>query len=740
MALVMIGMRPSRILAPAVSLFLVLAVAACGGEDTSPSGTAAGAAPTPEPAATVEPTQTPPSDPVQPAEADPAATPEPAGVEPAATTAPAPEPAAPAPEPAATVEPTQTTTPPAEPIPPVEPDPRGVSGAADGGPADLQGRWEGAISIPGPTDLPFAVDMTASDDGLRGTIDIQGVPGLPLSDMTLDAGRIHFELNSPLGLAVWDGEVRDGVIEGEFTQSGMTAEFWMQRFEDQASGDGDGASFRREEVVFSSGEIVLAGELTLPDGDGPHPAAVLISGSGDQDRDSDVGGFRLFAVLADHLAGAGIASLRFDDRGVGGSTGDGLQATLQDRAGDVEAAVGLLRSRDDIAAGSIGLVGHSEGGIVAPVVANRTAGVAFVALLAAPAVPPGETLAAQQQAILEDSGATAEEVEQFAALQQLVFRAVATDQGWDEVEAAMRALVLQQFEAFPEQMREAIGDEDAFVDSIVAEELATWQSPWFKSFFEHDPRPAIVALDVPVIALYGELDTQVPAAANSTAMSEAIAESNVPSHTIATIFSANHLFQEATTGSVNEYARLEREFVPDFLDILMDWLAGVTASGGEAAEPGPVQPEALAGAWFYEIEYHIPDVAPESVFFDENGVFVDAAARVESAFIAGAAGGLNDDSVPDAVAVLATNTGGTGRFYTAHAIIGDEGGGFRDVASRLLGDRITVQGVEVVDGVIEVLILNRGADESFSTEPHIATLVRLVLEGGSLTEMSRSQP
>ena len=337
-----------------------------------------------------------------------------------------------------------------------------------------------------------------------------------------------------------------------------------------------GVSFRREEVVFSNGDIVLAGELTLPEGDGPHAAVVLISGSGDQDRDSDSGGFRLFAVLADHLAGAGVASLRFDDRGVGGSTGDGLQATLQDRAGDVEAAVDVLRSRDDIDAGGTGLVGHSEGGIVAPLVANRTDSVAFVVLLAAPAVPAGEILAAQQLELFEESGAAAEQVEQFRALQQLVFGAVATGQGWDEVEATMRILVQQQFEALPEQTREAIPDENALVDSIVAEELATWQSPWFESFFEYDPRPAIVALDVPVIALYGELDTQVPAASNSTAMSEAITESSVPSHTIATIFSANHLFQEAVTGSVNEYARLKREFAPDFLAILTEWLTDVS--------------------------------------------------------------------------------------------------------------------------------------------------------------------
>ena len=166
--------------------------------------------------------------------------------------------------------------------------------------------------------------------------------------------------------------------------------------------------FRREEVVFSNGEIVLAGELTQPEGDGPHPAVVLISGSGAQDRDSNVFGFRMFAALADHLADSGVASLRFDDRGVGGSTGDNLQAAIQDRADDVKAAVDLLRSRNDLDADSIGLVGHSEGAAVAPLVANRTDGVAFVVLLAAPAVPADEILRGQQLRLLDEGGATAD--------------------------------------------------------------------------------------------------------------------------------------------------------------------------------------------------------------------------------------------------------------------------------------------------------------------------------------------
>ncbi len=567
----MAGLRPIRILASVV--VLLLAAAACGGQDPSPpepvpepapttaAEPAPAAAPEPAPAATVESTQ--------PAAPDPVPEPDP---EPDPT--PVPEPAAPEVTEETATSPAPDLDPDPEPPAPADPDAADypeTSGAGGLGPADLEGRWEGGISVAVP-DLPFAVDLTASGDGLRGTIDIQGNYALPLSNVVLDAGRLHFELESPLGLAVWDGEVGDGVIEGEFTQAGMTETFWMQRFEEP----GEGASFRREKVVFANGDIALAGEVTFPEGDGPHPAVVLISGSGDQDRDSAVAGFRLFAVLANKLAEAGVASLRFDDRGVGGSGGDGLQATLQDRAGDVEAAVDVLRSRDDIDAGNIGLVGHSEGGIVAPVVANRSDGVAFVALLAAPVLPLADVILEQQLVLLEESGATSAEVEEFLVLQRMVFSAIATGQGWDEVEASLRSQIRQEFEAFSDEMRDTIPNEDAMVDSIVADTLASWRSPWFASFVEHDPRPPIVALDVPVLALFGELDTQVAAAGNSTAMSEAIAESSVPGYTIATVFSANHLFQEAVTGSVNEYARLKREFAPEFLEILTDWLREFT--------------------------------------------------------------------------------------------------------------------------------------------------------------------
>ena len=437
-------------------------------------------------------------------------------------------------------------------------------------PGDLEGRWEGVNSIPGFGEMSFVVTLAVSDGGLRGTIDIpvQGAFGLELSRVVLESGFLRIELETPVGLAVWEGEADERQIEGVFTQANLEGTFRLQ-----PSGDGGDPRFRREEVVFSNGPIVLTGELTFPEGVGPHPGVVLISGSGPQDRDSDIFGFRIFAALADRLAEIGVASLRFDDRGVRGSAGDTLQATVQDRAGDVEAAVGVLLSREDIDGGSIGLIGHSEGGFVAPMVANRTDSISFLVLLAAPTLPGGDILLVQIRTILEMDGAAEEEIEQALAQQRLVHLAAMTGQGWGEVEASLQGSAREQLEALPREAREAISDEEAYVNAIVTQQVASARSPWFRSLVDYDPRPALVALDVPVLALYGGLDIQVPADINSAAFLEAVAESNIPDHTLVTIPAANHSFQEALTGHLTGFAQLKPEFAPDFLETLLMWLA-----------------------------------------------------------------------------------------------------------------------------------------------------------------------
>ena len=574
-----------KILIAAATLILLLIVA-CGGDDATPghaatvppSPTGQTPSPTAVPTAAPEPTVTP-----EPT-ASPTPVPEPTVTpEPTASPSPAPEPtvtpeptAAPSPAP----EPTAAPTPAATPVPQATPEP------PPSVPADIDGDWDGISTIAGLGEIAFTITFTMSSPALQAKMDIpdQSAFGLDLSNVTFQSGRLHYELDSPFGLAVWDGELRDGdgVFEGEFTQAGLQGTFRLQRTDPDAESsqpdEADKTTYSRDEVEFTNGSVTLAGDLTLPDADGPHSAVILISGSGGQDRDSNIYGFKVFEALTDHIVGLNIAVLRFDDRGTGGSSGLWHQATLDDRATDVLAALALLQARDDIDDERIGLVGHSEGGLVALIVAGLTDGIAHLDLLATPAVPGDELLRAQQQKILEVSGADSELVEQARAHQELMLQAVATGEGWSEVEQSARRLARIQIEALPEETRASIVDVEAYIEAAIPQQMESLAGPWFKSFVEYDPRSDIYSLYVPVLALFGVLDTQVPVDQNSTAMSEAFAESNIPSHSLASIWPANHLFQEAETGGIDEYAQLEPEFAPDFLEFLLDWLAMETAN------------------------------------------------------------------------------------------------------------------------------------------------------------------
>ena len=560
-------LTPVRIFTAAAAVLVIGLFVACGGDDLQSGDTATAAATTP-------PTAVPASVPAA------TGTESPTG---SATELPSPTSSAPPAEPVATPSPVPEPTVALTPYTPATPEPPSED------PASLEGLWDGITTVAAIGELPFTVTIVLSETGLEVNLDIpaQNAYGLATSNVTFESGRLHFELESPIGLAIWDGELLDGVIEGEFQQGGVGGTFLLQRTEEEeaqtpASQEAETA-YRREEVTLSNGLITLAGDLTLPDSAAPFPAVVLISGSGGQDRDANFYGFRVFDVLANLIAAQGIAVLRFDDRGIGGSNGDWLQATLDDRASDVAAAMAWLQAREDIDHYRIGLVGHSEGGLVASIVANQVDGVAFLALLASPAVRGDELLRAQQKMILEVGGMGPELVEANQAHLELVLQAVATGEGWDAVEQSARRQAREQIEALPDEARAAIADVEAYLhedyfDVVISRQMASLRSPWFRSFVEYDPRPDILALDVPVLALFGTHDTQVPADQNSTAMSEAFGESSIPSHALATIWPANHLFQEAETGAVEEYAVLKPEFAPDFLQFLLDWLAVQTAS------------------------------------------------------------------------------------------------------------------------------------------------------------------
>ena len=548
---------------------MLLAAAACAGEPapTTPTATphptddsfppTATPAPTATPHPTDDPPPTPHGDPAPTATPRPAPTPTPA---PTATPRPTPTPT---PVPTATPRPTPTLTPATTPTPTAVP-----RAALDA----VVGRWEGVNEV-GDRTLDFVIRLELADGAaLAGEMDIpaQYSDGLPLSNLSFADGRLHFELEIPGITAVWDGALQDGIVRGQWRQGGLSGAFSLRP--SPAAAEQPAQPYRELEITFTSGGVILAGTLTLPAAPGPHPAVVLISGSGDQGRDSDFFGLRFFAVIADHLTRQGIATLRFDDRGVGGSGGDGLQTTIDDRIGDVAAAVAWLRQRPELDAARIGLAGHSEGGMIAPAAAVQAGGVAAVALLAGVATT-GETLLREQLPLLmQADGASPEAIAESQRQQAVTLHAIATGEGWDAVEDNIRRTLAQALDGLTAEQRSAITDRQAYLDNLTAVQMRTAQSPWFQSLMRYDPGPALAQLTAPTLALFGGRDTQVPAESNAAALRAALQTAGHPDFDIVTLAQANHLFQLAETGGISEYALLDKEFIPGFLDTLAGWL------------------------------------------------------------------------------------------------------------------------------------------------------------------------
>lgn len=450
---------------------------------------------------------------------------------------------------------------------------------------DPVGAWSGTLG-PGALDLEIRVTLAADQTGtgLTGTIDIpaQGLTTFPLADVVLDGAEIAFLMPGVPGEPAFVGTLADGRIEGTFTQGGQPVPFFLER-------DTEPAALRpqepqppfpydEEEVAFASGEVTLAGTLTLPPGDGRAPALLLITGSGPQDRNEEILGHKPFLVIADHLTRAGYAVLRVDDRGVGGSTGDDSAASFDDLLGDVLAGVALLRDHPRVDPGRVGLLGHSQGGFLAPPAAAAAGGgVAFVILMAGPAVDGFATLLAQNERIIgqamraADPGVTDEAVaaaiaDQIAFLEALYSLLAAGD--LDTARTLVRDRVEAEIEAMPAEER----PDDATVERIIAANQEGVVSPSFRAFVTFDPQPHLRRLTVPTLAFFGGLDAQVIAAQNEGPMREALAAAGNPDATVVTFPGLNHLMQPATTGSLDEYGAIATTIDPVALETITTWL------------------------------------------------------------------------------------------------------------------------------------------------------------------------
>jgi len=332
--------------------------------------------------------------------------------------------------------------------------------------------------------------------------------------------------------------------------------------------------YRLEEVRYPNerAAITLAGTLTLPDGPGPFPAVALVSGSGPQTRDSELFGHRPFLVLADFLTRRGIAVLRTDDRGVGASGGEFRNATSRDFADDAQSAVAYLRSRADILGSSVGLVGHSEGGLVVPMVAADEDGVAFVVLLAGPGVN-GEALLYEQASLIARAlGAPEEQAAFNRRLHEELFSVLKEEEDASERARRMETVLRRQFADVPPEERAASGLTREAEDTWIRQQISMMGGPWYRFFLMHEPAPVLRRVRVPVLALFGERDLQVPADQNAPAVEAALREGGNPDVTVLTLPGLNHLFQTAALGVPQEYPIIDETMAPVVLERVAAWI------------------------------------------------------------------------------------------------------------------------------------------------------------------------
>lgn len=465
--------------------------------------------------------------------------------------------------------------------------------------------FSGAIDLAG-NEIAFTAEFEAYPDGdgfvAIISIPMQGVEGLALEDVAWEGERIRFKIGAPAN-AVFEGRfVDDSTVEGTLSQAGAEFPFSMKRLGADETPPGPNRPqmpqgpfpYEAREVGFRNEDagVQFAGTLTIPDGRGPHPAVVMITGSGPQDRDETLFGHKPFLVIADALSRQGVAVLRFDDRGVGGSGGSVTEATTEDFASDALAAVRFLKGISDIDPAHIGLIGHSEGGYVAPVAAARSEDVAFVVLLAGPGVSGREILESQSALLQEAMGVPEQRRLAELDVQRRVFDVLLDDQ------LPMERRRERIRELMNEAMKPLISDDAERAAAIDQQEAAIF-TPWFMGFLEFDPRPFLRRLRVPVLALNGELDLQVPADQNLSELERNLREAPTRDVTILRMAGMNHLFQPAETGLPGEYGQIETTVAPAALEVLTNWirrrtgLAGPPPGAGQVSSAGAAAPQSL---------------------------------------------------------------------------------------------------------------------------------------------------
>lgn len=439
---------------------------------------------------------------------------------------------------------------------------------------NVTGQWNGVLDVMG-TQVRLVFHIEQTENGYSATFDSpdQGTEGIPFSSVEFQGSEVT--LTALNFRAMYQGILAADSITGTWNQGGQSFPLNLSRYEvvrierNRPQEPKKPYAYREEEVFFENRKdgIMLAGTLTYPDSDGVFPAVILISGSGPQNRDQKIFGHRSFLVLADHLTRHGFVVLRYDDRGTEQSTGDHSLATSADFATDVLVAVDFLKTRSEIDSDHIGLIGHSEGGVIAPLAANQSDDIAHIVLLAGTGIPGKEISLLQTKSLLTDLPFEVEDEESFIQFNERWLEIAASDQMIPE----KRDALTQHFRDV-ESVLYAMLPEGMDTENYIAQQVRMSLSPWMQYFYNHNPSDELGKITIPVLSLNGSKDVQVDAKVNQLAIKRALEKAGNRHFRILELEGLNHMFQESESGQMNEYAAIEQTFSPMALDEITRWL------------------------------------------------------------------------------------------------------------------------------------------------------------------------
>ncbi len=442
---------------------------------------------------------------------------------------------------------------------------------------NLSGVWHGKAKTTDNKEILFVFLFENNANDLTSTM---AVPSFNVSDIkpkatTFENGKLSID-GSNVGMK-YEGKLNETthLIEGTYTEGGVLLALNLKK------GNPEMPKINRpqepvkpypyyeEQVIFENPEagIKLSGTFTRPNQKGKYPVVVLISGSGRHDRDGSMMTHRPFLVLSDYLTRKGIAVLRYDDRGFGESTGDFSKATTADFAQDVISAVHYLKSRNDINPNQIGLIGHSEGGIIAPLAANQTSDISFIVALAATGIP-GSEVAVMQAKTLRPFPVPDED--RFAENVRKTIQIATSDAEMPAKKSALNA----HNEAYLKPILKLLGATDENISSFIEKETETVLKPWNIYFYNYNPSSEFEKLQIPVLSLNGSKDQQVDAIINQNAIRNALIKGENKNYKIVELENLNHLFQECETGNINEYKEIEQTMSPNALNEISTWILG----------------------------------------------------------------------------------------------------------------------------------------------------------------------